>query len=199
MPKIEIDVDKLQLAVQLFDYSRKQVEEVLYKFNALNNEFQADMQLQTSLEYPQIQVACEEFSKSCFVVNEKMQDLYSVFLQVPGIYSQLEEKAKNRVEGIVAKAEITQRNMSDITAINIELAVEADEDVSVFAETSQLVQNNSYEMALASTAAAVGIIEETYAGDENLGINPLVEMQVENSVISLEASLVASMEETEDE
>ena len=199
MPKFEIDIEKLQLAVQLYDYSQKQIEESFYKFKSLNNEFQTDMQLQLSPEYPQIEEISTRFINSANILNDRMRELYSVFMRIPDVFTQLEDGGKNRLENIVVKSDCAQRNMNDVAAIGLDVAKEEDEEVKTFTETAALVQNNSYNMALASTASASGIIDGTYAGEDVLQSDALVSEQVKNSTLSLEASLMDSLEDAEDE
>ncbi|MBQ8183854.1 MAG: hypothetical protein IJ025_08170 [Clostridia bacterium] len=188
MPKFEVDTEKLQIATGLFDYSKKQMEEAMYKFKSLNGEFQADMQLQTSIEYPKIQEVCEQLSGSLFVLNDKMQSLYSVLLQIPGMYSHIEENSKSRLEGVVVKTDCTQRNIGDAAAIDIAVTAETDEDVKSFTDTANLVQSNSFNMSLASTASAKGFIEKTYAKDADTDAGNVVEKQVKASLGSLETA-----------
>ncbi len=169
MPRFDVDIEKLQIAAGLFNYSKKQTEEAMYKFKKLYAEFDVDMQLQTSIEYPKIQESCEQLSSSLFVLNDKMQNLYAVLLQIPEIYSQVEENNKSRMEGIVVKTDNTQRIIGDAAAIDIAVAAETDDEVKSFSDAANLVQNNSFNMALASTATAKGFLEKTYAKDEGTG------------------------------
>ncbi len=199
MPKFEIDTEKLQLAVQLYDYSQKQIEESFFKFKSLNNEFQTDMQLQLSPEYPQIQEIATRFLNSANILNDRMRELYSVYLRIPDVFAQLEASSKNHLEDVVVRSDCAQRNMNDVAGISLDVAKQEDEEVKTFSETFYLVENNSFNMSLASTATASGIIDGTYAGEDVLQSDLLVSEQVRNSTVSLEASLMDSLEEAENE
>lgn len=199
MPKFEIDTEKLQLAVQLYDYSQKQIEESFFKFKSLNNEFQTDMQLQLSPEYPQIQEIATRFLNSANILNDRMRELYYVYLRIPDVFAQLEANSKNHLEDVVVRSDCAQRNMNDVAGISLDVAKQEDEEVKAFSETFYLVENNSFNMSLASTATASGIIDGTYAGEDVLQSDLLVSEQVRNSTVSLEASLMDSLEEAENE
>ena len=160
MAKIMVDSEQFNIALQLFNSGKDKLEEADFRYKNLKNEFDLDAQLQVAPEFLEIEEVCQQMDSIFFRLREQVENLSCSLTMALQGYEETERKAEEKIKQMKNRCETLQSNVNDEISATLTVEKEQNEELKNMSMVSQMVQNNSFDLSMASTATVSDIINK---------------------------------------
>lgn len=159
---IAADIGELEKITAMLLSVSSEADEVLHRLRKTSAELQADPDLQTYPQYPQVTEAVSSGVDSLNRGNDTLQSLKSVLLYVPEEYEENEKKYKNALERMTTVLSGIEANLNSTMAADGPAPIEQSEQSDRHAQVVSMVSDRSLEMQMVNIAALTQKTDEEY-------------------------------------